>query len=248
MDLLPIKIGSLKRKASPKKPAKLQQKQSAKKRKIDSTPRAFGSCITTLRELKTLELNEMEYQKDLTVRGKIIEKTKHNYINNGGKKMIVFHATIADKSDTVQVKVYNREAKEFCKGSNVQITNFRFSNGVMVVTKDSKINKPKNKVTNAIKEVPVLSLSEIKQKPVGTFVNGCFKITKFSLPNKERDKSPLRITVKDYFDEINVIIFKPPKAFSCEIGKYLEMLGVKVNLYKNEIQLLQQCDSYIKVL
>ncbi|XP_078417972.1 gamma-interferon-inducible protein 16-like [Cetorhinus maximus] len=247
-DLLPIEIGPLKRKASEGKPAKLQKKQSAKERKIDSTPEAFGPRITTLWELKAMELNEMEYQKDLVVRGKIIEKMIHNYINNQKKKMKVFHAIIADENDTIQVKAYNREQNEFYKGANVLISNFRFSNGVMEVTKGSQITKLPNNVIKAIKEVPVLSLREIKQMPKGTFVNGCFEITKVLRPAKDNDVSPLRITVTDDFDEIDVIMFKPPKTLFCEIGKKLKMLGIKVNEYNTEKQLLYQCDSYVKVL
>ncbi|XP_041064424.1 gamma-interferon-inducible protein 16-like [Carcharodon carcharias] len=247
-DLLPIEIGPPKRKASEGKLAKLQQMQRTKERKIDSTPEAFGPRITTLWELKAMELNEMEYQRDIAVRGKIIEKVIHNYVNNQKKKMKVFHAIIADENDTIQVKVYNREPKEFYKGANVLITNFKFSNGVMEVTKGSQITKLSNNVIKAIKEVPVLSLREIKQMPKGTFVNGCFEITKVSRPAKESDVAPLRITVTDGFDEINVIIFKPPTTLFCEIGRELKMLGIKVNEYKTEIQLLHQCDSYVKVL
>ncbi|XP_078074091.1 interferon-inducible protein AIM2-like [Mustelus asterias] len=246
-DLLPIKIGPLTRKISQDRPTKLQENQSARKQKIDSTPKFPGSRITTLRELKELELNDMSYQKDLTVRGKILEKVNHNYINNQAKKMKVFHATIADENDTIQVKVYNREHGEFRKGANIQITNFKYSNGVINVTRNSQINKLASKVIKTTKEVPVLSLREIKQKPEGTFVNGCFEITTFSQPIKGKDKSPLRITITDGSDQINVIIFKPPKILSCEIGKYLKMLGIKVNVYKKEIQLRHQCDSYVKV-
>ncbi|XP_067845867.1 interferon-inducible protein AIM2-like [Heptranchias perlo] len=246
-DLLPIKIGPIKRKASQDTRLKSPQKQDAKKLKTGATAKVSVPHIITLRKLKSTVLNENEYQKDLTVRGKIIEKLTHNYKNQQQKKMKIFHATIADVNDTVQVKVYNRKQQEFCKGAIVQITNFKFSNGVMEVTKGSQIVKLANNAIKAIEEVPVLSLRKIKQKPKGTFVNGCFKIIKYSFPAK-KDKLPLRITVAQNSDEIDVIIFNPPKALSPEEGKELKMLGVKVIEYKDEKQLLHQIDSYIKVL
>uniref|UniRef100_UPI00398EC565 interferon-inducible protein AIM2-like n=1 Tax=Pristiophorus japonicus TaxID=55135 RepID=UPI00398EC565 len=244
-DLVPIKIGTIKRKASQ---SKSLPSQDAKKRKIDSTAKSSGPVITTLRELKAMTVHENVYRKALTIRGKIIEKLAHNYKNKDGKDMTVFHAIVADENDTVQVKVYNREQQEFRNGATIQITNFNFSNGVIQVTKVSQIDKIANNVIKAIAEVPVLSLREIKQKPEGTFVNGCFKITKFSPPAKKKDTSPLRITVTDGFDEIDVIRFNPPKALPCKIGKKLKMLGVKVHEYKDEKQLLLQRDSYVKVL
>ncbi|XP_072429503.1 uncharacterized protein [Chiloscyllium punctatum] len=274
-DLLPIKVSPLKRKkalglqqmSSTKKGRTeskvkvvkgtktslrhldlLQQKPRAKNQNITSAEKKPGAQIITLKELKALQLNEKDVPENLIARGKIIEKLTHNYINAKKKKMKVFHATIVDETDTIQVKVYNREQTEFCKGSNVQITDFRFSDGVMTVTKVSQITKLAKSMIKPLKDVPVLSVREIKQKPEGTFVSGCFKIIKVSNAPQKKDAFPLYITVADHSDKIDVIIFNPSKTLSCETGKELKMMGVKVNMYKNEKQLLHQCDSYLKVL
>ncbi|XP_043555884.1 interferon-inducible protein AIM2-like isoform X1 [Chiloscyllium plagiosum] len=235
-------------KTSLRRLALLQQKSRAKNQNITPAVKKPGAQIITLKELKALQLNEKDVQKNLIAKGKIIEKLTHNYINAKKKKMKVFHATIADETDTIQVKVYNREQTEFCKGNNVHITDFRFSDGVMTVTKVSQITKLAKGMIKPLEDVPVLSVREIKQKPEGTFVSGCFKIIKVSNAPKKKDAFPLYITVADHSDKINVIIFNPSKTLTCETGKELKMMGVKVNVYKNEKQLLHQCDSYLKVL